>query len=577
MFHATAKACCDKMMQGKPCQHNDRGCAAGPKPGGGLTAPTPSAGGSPGCPWHADTRLEDGCTNDSIYPPVWDRPEIKVNMLHATAKACCDKMMPKKPCKHYARGCTPKTQRPTMRPVPLPTPPPTPRPPKYYVDERTGKCVSDKETVKPEWITITYPTYNRCCESGSRNSRECLRNQPKIEKNPEKPGQEGKHTNPYAVILSPVQWYVDPASELCVSDKEKPMPDWIDEVFARYHLCCDKTVNKLLCLKATPSLIKTDDESTETYAPTPAPDALYFLDHTTGICVSESEKPIPSYITATFDDYNRCCIVESKTYEKCIEKKPALDTALAIGPSSAPNPVPAKFYLQDSSSLCVNEADFPSTYTVTTYEDYDECCKKSWMQDLCLLQRPTMSPSGFPTMSPSTPWPTAPGFCPEPYDPSGATKYKKNSEVEVDQVVYRCKPPPYSTYCNNSNFQPPQEDPGPDPKPQKNSDDPDVIPIVKINNGGGAGPLWKEAWERLYMCVYSPTKYPTTSPNTPAPTCKTRWHPGDLRKKVCTNSAIFPVLWSQDPTLRVAFFADTADECCEKFYPDQKCRQRDEC
>lgn len=349
-----------------------------------------------------------------------------------------------------------------------------------------------------------------------------------------------------------------------MSDEEKPKPAWIKETFAHYDLCCRQSTNKKLCMRARPSQI--DGQPLGTLRPTPTPPVTYFVDSVTGMCVSDLEKPMPNHITSSFDDYNRCCIVESRDPEKCLENE-LLSDSHSSGPSPVPPPV---FYLLDSTGLCVNENDFPMPYPVeNTYEDYDTCCKSSgtWKEDECLAQKPTMSPSNFPTWSPSTPWPTETEICPESYDPSGSTKYRRNDEIEVNLVVYRCM---LGAYCNMAKFQPPQEDPGAEPETKNNG-----IPVTNVKGKDNA--LWREAWERLNICVYTPTAYPTKAPNSPAPTCKTRWHPGDVKKRICTNSANYPSIWSEDPIMRVAYFTDTSDECCNKFYSGKRCRIRDEC
>lgn len=281
----------------------------------------------------------------------------------------------------------------------------------------------------------------------------------------------------------------------------------------------------------------------------------------------------PNFATATFEDFNRCCILESNDPEKCLENEPFSDLS-PEEPTPAPVPV---FYLLDSTGLCVNEKETPMPYPIqNTYDNYDDCCKQSgtWKKEECLENKPTMFPSKEPTWSPSTPWPTESAICPKPYDVSGSVKYKGGDEVESGWAVYRCKPRPYTAYCNNPDFRPPEEDPGPTPKRSSNNNG---IPVTSTSGGNK---LWEDAWERLYMCVESPSAYPTRAPNTPSPTCKTKWHPGDIGKKICTNSAIYPVIWNDDPILRVAYFADSAEECCKKFYGQKgrkKCRIRDEC
>lgn len=575
MLHPTAAVCCTKMFpNGRACKHHNRGCDAAPKDT--PPSPTPaSAPATPGCLWHMELNLQDGCTNDSKYPPEWLDAAVKNRMMHSSASVCCTKMFPNKPsCNHYDRGCdgsVPKApgptkgptrqpiKNPTRRPTPRPTSDPTKKPIEFYVVETSGICVSDEDIPKPHWIERTFSDYNSCCFV-ARNSELCFKTRPSKDGGPPLPG-------PTLPPGPPKPWYVQESSGLCVSGSEKPKPNWIEETFSHYDLCCENARDVALCRKARPSSV--DGRPLGTLRPTPTPPAMFYADQNTGTCVSDAEKPKPSYITSTFEDFNRCCILDTSDPEKCMSVGPSLDVE-----SYVPTPVPpAIFYVQESSGLCVNENDVPMPYLIAkTFKGYDECCESGWNEDTCLAQRPTMVPTTFPTWSPSTPWPTETAFCPEAYESSG-TIYKQGSEVEVNLVAYRCKPPPYSAYCNQSAFQPPQEDPGVTAPPKTNSN----IPVTNTN-GNGVDQLWQEAWERLFICVFPPSASPSMAPSTPTPTCdKTRWHPGEFRKKICTNSASYPVIWN-DPTLSQNYFVDTADECCSKFYPrSKKCRIRDVC
>jgi len=462
------------------------------------------------------------------------------------------------------------TGRPTRPPTPRPTSEPTPKPEEFWVDDMTGLCLSDRGAKpKPHWISLTYFNYNQCCMAGSTNSEKCLKNRPAggDEPSPFGAGQFGPPAT---------QWYVDESSGICVSDDEKPKPDWVEQLFNHYDRCCQESINKKLCMKARPTTV--DGKPLGTLLPTPTPPTMYFIDHTTGMCVSESENQVPSYAQATFEDFNRCCVLESSDPEKCLAMDPSTEVYDSYYPTPAP---PSKFYVQDTTGVCVDENAVPMPYdNIKTYDDYDECCARAWNGDLCLVQRPTLLPTTGPTWSPSTPWPTEAVLCPETYDPFVST-YRSGNEVEVNLVVYRCKPPPYSAYCNKLEFQPPQEDPGPETKTSNkiHSKSNNGIPIAGTGGGGGGGSqqLWKEAWERLYQCVNSPTAYPTVAPSTPSPTCKTRWHPGAIDRRICTNSADYPAIWEEDPILSVAYFVDTADECCVKFYNGKRCRIKDVC
>lgn len=248
-----------------------------------------------------------------------------------------------------------------------------------------------------------------------------------------------------------------------------------------------------------------------------------------------------------------------------------------IGLSNVPTPVQdSYYYVQEATSLCIDGTDVPPAYPdVETFDDHAECCrsKRSWNEQKCLDSSPTLSPTLSPSWSPSTSFPTETNICPDLYDAS--KNYRGGDEMQVNLVAYRCKRPPYSSYCNNPEFKPPDDDPGPTEESKVVGN----VPIANPNVGGGSSGdegLWRDAWERLYACTYTPTASPSVSPTTAAPTCQTRWHPGDFRRRICTNSPNYPDLWN-DPVLKETYFTDTAEECCEKFYPGKKCRMRNKC
>lgn len=130
--------------------------------------------------------------------------------------------------------------------------------------------------------------------------------------------------------------------------------------------------------------------------------------------------------------------------------------------------------------------------------------------------------------------------------------HREGSEVHVDQVMYRCKPHPYTPYCNNEAFRP----------------------------GNEESSVWEEAWTKLFGCSQEPSSKPSEAPSaypTAPPTCKqARWHPADIRRRICTNSPDYPALWDSPP-LSQTYFTDSADECCRKFYDNMRCRRRDVC
>jgi len=232
------------------------------------------------------------------------------------------------------------------------------------------------------------------------------------------------------------------------------------------------------------------------------------------------------------------------------------------------------FYQEESTGLCLSLLEHPMAYVVDTFDDFEKCCQVSWKKEACLEQSPTMSPTTYPTWSPSSSFPTLTTLCPEAYDSSGSRRYKKGSEVAVNHVAYRCKPAPHSAYCNKAEFQPPQKDPG---SPVTATETKSNIPVSNI---GGGQQLWQDAWERLRQCNYAPSTSPSTRPTTAAPSypnCRTRWHPGErFDMRICTNSPSYPSSWN-DPIMLLTYFTDTAEECCEKFYSGKKCRIRVGC
>ena len=307
------------------------------------------------------------------------------------------------------------------------------------------------------------------------------------------------------------------------------------------------------------------------------------------ISVSELVKPKPSNVDASFDNYSRCCILASMNPETCLASAPV---KLKETSSSAP---PANYYLQEALAICanVNDVQNPGWIGTTFGEDYDACCKTSWDKAKCMAAKPSLPPTNLPTLAPntlwpteapstlppteapSTAWPTEIALCPHPYDPKSRV-YARESEVEVNLVMYRCKTHP--VYCNKLELQPPRNDPGPswDSTSQTLSSGVIIVSNTNDEEGGDSGSLWKEVWERVSACVRSPTRAPSMVPTTASPTCKTRWHPGEINKRICTNSHIYPKIWDAPP-LSDNYFVDTAEECCNKFYRGKRCSVEDVC
>jgi len=320
--------------------------------------------------------------------------------------------------------------------------------------------------------------------------------------------------------------------------------------------------------------------------PSPTPPAVWYVEDASGMCVNDAVVKKPDWLTDTYDEYKRCCVLGSREKEKCLENEPVAVDYNNLDGTNVPTPVPApEYYLHDGTGVCVNKYEVKMSYVVPdTFDDYEECCEaKSWKKAECLAQAPTTNPTMMPSYHPSTPFPTQYAICPQAY--ASHVKYRNGDEVEVNEVVYRCRPPPHSMYCNMFELRPPWDDPG----PEKVVEEPKttgkvghigkvVIPIAGIDDDKDDGALWKEAWERMYVCLLPPGTSPTSSPSSAQPTCRnrTRWHPGDMGKQICTNHPEYPELWDYEPFL-TDYFADTADECCDKYYSGKKCRKREIC
>ena len=113
---------------------------------------------------------------------------------------------------------------------------------------------------------------------------------------------------------------------------------------------------------------------------------------------------------------------------------------------------------------------------------------------------PTGSPSKQPTLSPSnkpsTDSPTKAQplpICPNSYRLSMTSSYVAGTEVEVNYIIYKCKPYPFAYYCTLPDFQP--------------------DPYNELNNNS----LWSDAWEFIGPCRHPSTSSSPTV-NTDSPT-----------------------------------------------------------
>jgi hypothetical protein len=133
----------------------------------------------------------------------------------------------------------------------------------------------------------------------------------------------------------------------CVSDKEVSKPEWIEQSFTTYRQCCTEARDKDACLRDRPCTEDDPCDDEEEVIPKP-----YYKDDTTGMCVSDSEKPKPKWIVKAYEHYEDCCKqVEDKTL--CLEARP-------MEPGDTPYPTPApreKFHHDETSGKCVSDKE----------------------------------------------------------------------------------------------------------------------------------------------------------------------------------------------------------------------------
>ncbi|KAL7526048.1 hypothetical protein ACHAXR_001289 [Thalassiosira sp. AJA248-18] len=122
----------------------------------------------------------------------------------------------------------------------------------------------------------------------------------------------------------------------------------------------------------------------------------------------------------------------------------------------------------------------------------EDCCALHGCDDLVEATSPkpetdapdTNTETNAPTLRQPTAAPEQLPVCPETYDPSIASSYGAGSEVEVNQVMYRCRGSLMESYCARSKFRP----------------------------GAESRTLWIGAWETVGPCS-SPASLPTFSPS----------------------------------------------------------------
>ena len=566
--------------------------------------------------WHPNTEAETGCTNNNIYPPPWERPELVDRMFYPTSDECCSFFFdtsvmdcPKTDaCINNGDGNNNDADVNDST-----TTTTTKAECKWHIDttcSKLGTCANGctNDNVYPsEWnyepvkSMMFFTTAAECCNqlfSGEdvceHYERDCDGGVIHHDDGGGGGGGGGGYgppTSPSPTVMTFYYW-VEESTGMCLSSEMKEKPHWIKERYPEYDACCnDKNVRDMdLCRKNRPITTNNNGDDAnnmrgdETVPPTVTPGPEYYVEESTGICVSDHDRAKPHWIKASYQTYEKCCRLDRNVRDKnaCLSQaiQPLLtgsdadddnDKSSSVSPTTSPQPL---YYLQDSTAICVNMHEIPMSYTKHTFPQYEKCCQTSWDVTKCLLEKPTESPSSNPTVSPSTTWPTVMTTCPMTYDSSGMTQYTTGSVVEVNNVIYKCKEYPASVFCNQEKFQPPYNDPGP----------------IRTDYSSTTtnSELWQDAWDRVIKCMVAPSITPSSSPTTSIPTkitCKTssikKWHPGGngndaLTKRICTNSNEYPVAWDYYP-LSETYFAETAEECCSKFYDDVRCRIKNVC
>ena len=119
--------------------------------------------------------------------------------------------------------------------------------------------------------------------------------------------------------------------------------------------------------------------------------------------------------------------------------------------------------------------------------------------------------------------------CPPAYDSSKAATYVAGSEVEVNEIIYRCNGYPFALYCTIPSFQPESSD----------------------------GKPWEDAWKEMSACAVAtstPSSWPSytvSSLNVAERNCKSMTQHKYITLTFTLNYELQP---SQSPT-------DVRDSC----------------
>lgn len=129
---------------------------------------------------------------------------------------------------------------------------------------------------------------------------------------------------------------------------------------------------------------------------------MYYVQHNTGKCVAEGDKPKPFYVIETYSDYDSCC-AKSYNPERCYATGPTQPPATS-SPTITPYPTTLSptlrvaFYVDHFSGSCIDTTGrTPPHYITVVYDDYWTCCENSFQEEQCIKDGGTMIPTLTPT------------------------------------------------------------------------------------------------------------------------------------------------------------------------------------
>ena len=293
----TYRRCCNKAWDKNQCL-KDRPCTDDDPCEEEQPPPSPAAPSA--CPWHLDLKAQNGCSNSDNVS------EMRDDMSSAVAPA--------------------SPPAPSLMCLSL----------RQYPDDW------NKPAFRDEYL---FPTADLCCATMLPQLGSACQHRDN--------GCGGANLLPAPGPPPPAPlYYVMESSGLCVSDEEVPKPEWIQATFETYRQCCNKAWDKNQCLKDRPC---TDDDPCEEAAPLSPITTPYYVDETPGMCVSEAEKPRPTWVDKTYADYGACCReLPGNMRETCAKARP-----LEEGETAPPTPAPpTRFYYHDATSgECVSDAE----------------------------------------------------------------------------------------------------------------------------------------------------------------------------------------------------------------------------